>query len=344
MRFRLPGAVLTAAVALLCAPCAHADNYPARDASNTLVSMAAKLVGGVLHPLHILEVMVSGSPTPLATGQAVKAASLPVTLASDPDYRPAGGAISAADVSTATAAGQASVTLVTGIPTANSALDWSLNGHSSATLTITGTFTAVLAIETSADGGQTFAPATAKILGTGATTATVTGKGVFRIDTTGMTDVRLRATAYTSGSASAQLAASSSAGLTQVLNPVRLADAAGSVTGVAANPLATAVQYAASGVAPVTPALTSATCSAAFTPIAGRAFNVSAWGTFVATYQLFRSFDAGTTKLPITAAGTVLYQWTAPASETAEETEYGVAYYVCATSYTSGTLNVRISQ
>lgn len=102
--------------------------------------------------------------------------------------------------------------------------------------------------------------------------------------------------------------------------------------------------YNPSGVAPVAAAKTDASCTGAFTPLAGRAFNVSGWGTFVATWQLVRSFDGGVTKLPITAAGTQLYVWTAPASEEAEELEYGVSYYVCVTSYTSGTLNIRISQ
>lgn len=99
-----------------------------------------------------------------------------------------------------------------------------------------------------------------------------------------------------------------------------------------------------SGLPPMTAALTSPTCTAAFTPIAGRAFNVSGWGAFVGTAVLERSFDAGVTKLPITAAGTALYSWTAPFSETAEEAEAGVAYYLCVTAYTSGPINLRISQ
>ncbi|MEY3774316.1 MAG: hypothetical protein RLZZ129_1096, partial [Verrucomicrobiota bacterium] len=40
--------------------------------------------------------------------------------------------------------------------------------------------------------------------------------------------------------------------------------------------------------------------SAAFIPKQGSAFNVSVWGTFSATVQMQRSFDNGTTWLPLT--------------------------------------------
>lgn len=72
-------------------------------------------------------------------------------------------------------------------------------------------------------------------------------------------------------------------------------------------------------------------------------FNVSLWGTFNATVQLERTFD-GVNWLPITAAGTQLYKWTAPASENAQEDEIGVQYRLNCTVWTSGTVNYRISQ
>ena len=84
--------------------------------------------------------------------------------------------------------------------------------------------------------------------------------------------------------------------------------------------------------------------SAYLTPLAGRGFNVSLWGTFAGSTQLERSFDSGTTWLPITAAGTQLYIWTAPASEQAQEDQYAVLYRLNNTTYTSGTWNYIISQ
>lgn len=112
-----------------------------------------------------------------------------------------------------------------------------------------------------------------------------------------------------------------------------------------ASPSPVSPQYGDSGVPPVTQAFTATGCTKAFTErLPGRDSNVSGWGTFVASWQLFRSFDGGVTLLPITAAGTTLYQWTGPASESFSESEFGVQYYVCVTAYTSGTLNVRLSK
>ena len=73
-------------------------------------------------------------------------------------------------------------------------------------------------------------------------------------------------------------------------------------------------------------------------------FNVSVWGTFAATLQLQRSFDGGTTWLPVSAdaAGDAL-QWAVPFSGTWTEVEKQVGYRLACT-YTSGTVNYRISQ
>lgn len=98
-----------------------------------------------------------------------------------------------------------------------------------------------------------------------------------------------------------------------------------------------------SGRAPVESTFAATGQSGTFTPVAGRPFNVSVWGTFVGSVQLERSFD-DTNWFPITAAGTQLYVWTAAASEVAEEAEAGVSYRLNCTAYTSGTISYRISQ
>lgn len=72
-------------------------------------------------------------------------------------------------------------------------------------------------------------------------------------------------------------------------------------------------------------------------------FNASLWGTFVGTVRLARSFDNGATFLPLTALGTAI-SFTGPCTETFEEYEEGVLYRWECTSYTSGTINYRISQ
>lgn len=81
--------------------------------------------------------------------------------------------------------------------------------------------------------------------------------------------------------------------------------------------------------------------SASFAPL-GRDFNVSLWGTFVGSVQLERTFDNGANWLPITADGTQLYVWTAPASESASDPEQQPVYRLNCTAYTSGTVNYRI--
>lgn len=104
------------------------------------------------------------------------------------------------------------------------------------------------------------------------------------------------------------------------------------------------IGYGPSGITPVTGSFGAAGQSATFSPMPGRDFNVSLWGTFSGTVQLERSLDGAANWLPITAAGTQLYQWTAPASETASEAEAGVLYRLNCTAYTSGTINYRLSQ
>lgn len=101
--------------------------------------------------------------------------------------------------------------------------------------------------------------------------------------------------------------------------------------------------FAPSGVADETGTFSATGSSSSYVPLAGRGFNISLRGTFVATVQLERSFD-GTNWHPITASGTQLYVWTAPASEIAVEPQCGVLYRLNCTSYTSGTVNFRISQ
>ena len=82
---------------------------------------------------------------------------------------------------------------------------------------------------------------------------------------------------------------------------------------------------------------------ASFQPEPGRPFNLEIRGTFVGTVQLERSLD-GTNFVPVTAAGVTLYSWTAPGSESNEESEIGVLFRLNCTAYTSGTINWRISQ
>ena len=72
-------------------------------------------------------------------------------------------------------------------------------------------------------------------------------------------------------------------------------------------------------------------------------YNFSLWGTFVATCEVDRSFDLGVTWIGLTALGTAL-TWSGPATEVLSEPEAGVYYRVNCTSWTSGSVNYRLSQ
>lgn len=74
-------------------------------------------------------------------------------------------------------------------------------------------------------------------------------------------------------------------------------------------------------------------------------FNVSVWGTFVATWSIERSFDGGTTWLNVSLNGSgSANSFTAGTTLTFSEPESGVQYRVHVTAWTSGTVNWRISQ
>ncbi|NUB07020.1 hypothetical protein FW320_12650 [Azospirillum sp. Vi22] len=73
-------------------------------------------------------------------------------------------------------------------------------------------------------------------------------------------------------------------------------------------------------------------------------FNVSLWGTFVATVALERSFDGGTTWLNCTRPDGTANAFTAPVSLVCDEPETGVLYRLNCSAFTSGTVNWRISQ
>jgi len=101
--------------------------------------------------------------------------------------------------------------------------------------------------------------------------------------------------------------------------------------------------------APVTGTFTATGQSATFQPIIRERswgqMNVSASGTFVATVQLERSFDSGSTWFVCSADGYgTAAAYTAPFSVVAEENVNGTIYRLNCTAYTSGTVAYRISQ
>jgi hypothetical protein len=102
---------------------------------------------------------------------------------------------------------------------------------------------------------------------------------------------------------------------------------------------------------PVSGTFAAAGQSSSFKPVmrvmAWGEFNIFLSGTAVATVELERSYNSGTTWHKVYAGGTQLYTWSYNSinlSETAEEPEPGVVYRLNCTAYTSGTVTYRISQ
>jgi hypothetical protein len=149
----------------------------------------------------------------------------PVSLA---DSRPASTTISAVDAGTTTIAGMGGVTLVTGTPTANSFQVQAVTGMSSATVTVPTTpFVATLNIEGSADGGTTYTPLQGSVRGSDLLASKITQAAVVGLDVTGLTHVRVRASAYTSGTPVVQMTFSPAPGMTKLTSGVKLVDSGG---------------------------------------------------------------------------------------------------------------------
>ena len=116
-----------------------------------------------------------------------------------------------------------------------------------------------------------------------------------------------------------------------------------------------APSYGPSGVAPVAGAFAlnalAGSTSAAFTPVAGRPFNIAVWtsaapgASLGATVYLVRSTDGGATFLSVTGAGIQLESFTLTASESWTESQAGVSYELVISGVpTASAINYRISQ
>jgi hypothetical protein len=90
----------------------------------------------------------------------------------------------------------------------------------------------------------------------------------------------------------------------------------------------------------------TATGGGAAVPVVRRGdLNISLWGTFTATVTIERSYDGGSTWLPLTYLDGVALSWTAPMSTAFTVSDAGASYRFNCTAYTpSGTVNWRISQ
>lgn len=163
-----------------------------------------------------------------ALGQAVKASSSPVTIASDQgaigsviytDTSPNAVNITAADAVSATATGFNSQAFVTGNPTANSTASFAVSGMNTVRAQVTGTWVGTLVSEISLDAGTTWTMAGLHQNGTVFSASTFTANIEGAVNLAGATNFRIRCTAYTSGTAVVKIVESPAIGTMYVINP-----------------------------------------------------------------------------------------------------------------------------
>ena len=148
-----------------------------------------------------------------------------VTIAAHTNSSPVTQTISAVDVVTATTLGQNSQPIYTGIPTANSTASFVLNAVESTTFQLTGTWVATVQIEVSFDGGTTWYLRSAHQPGTSYITLSFTANGTGTINSTTVTNFRIRCTAYTSGTITIKIISGIDPGMVYIANSVTLSDA-----------------------------------------------------------------------------------------------------------------------
>ncbi len=158
-------------------------------------------------------------------GQNVKANSIPITPASDPDIRPSPATITVVDTGSTTGSGQNGASIVTGSPSAGSFVTQAVNGISTARLQLSGSWVGTLALEQSVDGGTTFGAMACHVNGTIYSASSVTGDGIFDCEAAGATHIRVRATAFVGGGTTVVTATLTAfPGALKILNSVALKD------------------------------------------------------------------------------------------------------------------------
>jgi hypothetical protein len=143
---------------------------------------------------------------------------------STPDTRPGNSTITTQDVVSGSSVGQNGTTIWSGSPTAGSTYPLAINGQGVVRFGVTGTWTGTLTFEGSVDLGVTWVSQPVRVTGTSFTGASITANGQFLLDTSGLTNVRLRSTAVMTGTAIVNSNEGTNPGAVQVLNPIRIYD------------------------------------------------------------------------------------------------------------------------
>jgi hypothetical protein len=158
--------------------------------------------------------------TPLPVSGTVTATQGAIT-----DTAPATQNITAQDVGSTTTTVANGGSFVTGSPTANSAASFTLaSGFDAFLLLVTGTWTGTVTVETSIDGGTTWVSRSIHETGTAYVTSSFTGNFQGGGNAAGATNIRVRATAVWTGTATVKIVETVNPNSLYINNPIRLAD------------------------------------------------------------------------------------------------------------------------
>lgn len=135
------------------------------------------------------------------------------------------GSITAADIATTTTSGANNQSIMTGSPTANSAASFVIAGMAGMRVQVTGTWAGTLQIEQSFDGGTTWYMTGVHQTGTAYTTSPFTLNFGGGLNVSGATNFRVRATSFSSGTASVTIVATQNTNSIYVANALRMQDA-----------------------------------------------------------------------------------------------------------------------
>lgn len=140
------------------------------------------------------------------------------------DSLPATQNVTVQDTASTTTAFANAQNFITGTPTANSAASFALSTFDSVEVQVTGTWTGTLQTEISMDGGTTWFTRGIKQSGSAYVASSFTANFEGGMNFAGMTNVRVRAVAAVTGTATVRITASVNPGSITVSNPLTLRD------------------------------------------------------------------------------------------------------------------------
>jgi hypothetical protein len=156
-----------------------------------------------------------------------------VSVSPSADTFPATQNITVVDSASSTAVGANSQSIITGTPTANSDAAFTLASLETCQIQVTGTWTGTLQIELSNDSGTTWYIRRVHQIGTDVTSSAFTANFSGGANVGGYTNLRVRATAAMTGTATVKISKSLNPNLLYIGNAQRITDNAGNYMPVA---------------------------------------------------------------------------------------------------------------